>query len=105
MSKWLYKRWGEQVDDPNLDDFKAALEELKVENDEHPDCFLNNEDEWSLGAFGSGLVILENVETDEGPWHIRNVSNETVIEMWQLMMNDKLEEIKTKYEWKDGYGS
>jgi nucleotide-binding universal stress UspA family protein len=71
---------------------------------EHPDCWLEDECGWALSAFGSGLLILENVETNEGPWHMRGVSREKVLELWGLLKAVKLAEIR-EHAWLPGYDS
>jgi hypothetical protein len=67
MITHLTNRWGVTTSNPGANDLEAALVELETADQEHPDCWLSNEDEWTVSAFGSGLVILENVETNEGP--------------------------------------
>jgi hypothetical protein len=76
MACRLTKRWGGSVDNPKVSDLQSALAELEIDDPEHPDCWLQDENGWGLSVFGSGLIILENVETNEGPWHMRGLSRQ-----------------------------
>jgi hypothetical protein len=104
MPSHLTKRWGDSVSNPIMSDLQSALAELEADDPEHPDCWLQNEHGWSLSAFGVGLIILENVETNEGPWHMRGVSREQVLELWGLLDTGNLKELRER-DWKLGYGS
>jgi hypothetical protein len=103
MPVHLTKRYGDSVSNPSVNDLQTALAELDVTDPEHPDCWLENERGWALSAFGSGLIVLENVETNEGPWHMRGVSRQQILELWGLLSTEKLEELRQR-EWKPGYG-
>jgi hypothetical protein len=104
MAVHLTKRWGGTVSDPEDNDLTAALAELGVNDPEHPDCWLEEELGWCISAFGSGLVIFENVETNEGPWHMRGVSREQVLDLWNLLSTGRVEALR-QHAWKPGYGS
>jgi hypothetical protein len=56
-----------------------------------------------VSAFGSGLVIFENVETREGPWHMSELTRHQVLELWKLLDTGDIDSLK-KYPWKSGYG-
>jgi hypothetical protein len=94
MVVYLTKRWGETVDNPDKGQLAAALEELRTSDSEHPDCWLSDENGWTISAFDSGLVILENAETGEGPWHMRGVSKPEIVRLWGLLASGKLDEIR-----------
>ncbi len=100
----LTKRWGEGVQNPQHSDLVAALNELNKKDAEHPDCWLNTEEGWSLSVFESGLVVLENIETGEGPWHMRSVSRESALELWQLLQANEMASLHAK-PWVSGYGN
>jgi hypothetical protein len=103
MAVHLTKRWGGTLSNPEAKDLRAALAELDVDDPEHPDCWLEDELGWGISAFGSGLVIFENVETNEGPWHMRRVSREQVLELWNLLRTGRVEALR-HLAWKPGYG-
>ena len=104
MNCHLTKRRGGGISNPSHSDLQSALAELGTDDPEHPDCWLQDEDGWALSASGNGLVILENVETNEGPWHMRNVPREKVLQLWELLKAGKLIEIR-EYGWFPGYGT
>ena len=98
----LTKRWGEGVAAPNDRDLAKALDELKAHDPEHPDCWLSDEAGWSIAAHEGGLVTFENVESGEGPWHMRDVSRETVHQYWQTLISGDIEALR-RLPWKPGY--
>jgi hypothetical protein len=102
MPVHLTKRWGATVSDPDPSELSAALEELRIVDAEHPDCWLASEDGWTISAFDSGLVILENSETGEGPWHMRGISKAEINGLWNLLASGKLNEIR-RLQWTSGY--
>jgi hypothetical protein len=104
VPKYLSKRHGEQLSDPSEEELRAALEELSFRDSEHPDCWLSNEEGWSLAFHEEGLAVLENAETDEGPWHVRSVDAATALDMWRLLLRDDLESLKKRFPWEHGYG-
>ena len=102
MTCHLTKRWGEAIPDPSVGDLQSALAELDKEDPEHPDCWLQDENGWALSALGSGLLIFENVETKQGPWHMLGVSRGGVLHLWELLKAGKLDEIRNR-GWLRGY--
>ena len=105
MSKYLTKRWGEKIKNPTATDLHAALSELETPDSEHPDCWLGNEEGWTLSFHENGLAILENVETGEGPWHIKQVSRDAALNMGKMLLADDLDSLKSRQAWGEGYGS
>jgi hypothetical protein len=103
MTCHLTKRWGEGVANPCESDLLSALDELKQSDPEHPDCWVSDEGGWSLSAHEGGLVVLENIETDEGPWHMRGVKPETVLQYWQMLIRGDIALLRA-LSWKGGYG-
>jgi hypothetical protein len=103
MATCLTKRYGDTILKPTMEDLAGALAELQLEDPEHPDCWLSDEDEWTVAAFASGLVVLENAETLEGPWHMRAVSMEDVLGLWRLLDQGNLDELRNR-PWQAGYG-
>jgi hypothetical protein len=105
MSYFAYDRMGSTVVSPS----DAAMVELLTSlasplDSEHPDVSLNHESGWSASVFGSGLVVLENVETGEGPWHMRLSAPENAIELWRLLATAHIEALRSK-PWAAGYGA
>ena len=103
MTCHLTKRWGEGVANPSENDLMSALDELKQRDPEHPDCWVSDESGWSLSAHEGGLVVLENIETGEGPWHMRGIPPHAVLEYWGMLITGDIASLKG-LPWKDGYG-
>lgn len=51
----------------------------------HNGLSLTHESGWCVSAFGSGFVCFENVETGDGPWHMRGPSTDAVLKLWELL--------------------
>lgn len=104
MSYFANDRWGASEPEPTRDRMREILAELDLDDDEHPDASLSHESGWTLSAFGSGLVIWQNVESrDAKPRHIRGVSRERVLELWLRLANGELPVIERE-PWLPGYG-
>ena len=102
MSYHVNRRWGDIDDNPAVEKMREALAELDVEDVEHPDVTLIHESGWCLGAYRNGLLIFENLEAGE-PRHMRGISREHVIELWQRLSRGELSAIEVE-PWKPGYG-
>jgi hypothetical protein len=76
MSYFAYDRMGNAIASPVEVAMRNLLGAFAVQDPEHPDVSLNHESGWSASVFGNGLVVLENVETGEGPWHMSGKSPE-----------------------------
>lgn len=103
MSTYLERRWGGGGKDPKDDDLRQALAELAQPDEEHPDCWLSDETGWTIAAHTSGTVVLENPESDEGPWHMCGQSVDAIFGLWRLLQIGDLSAIRAR-PWKDGYG-
>src|SRR6478752_6624545 len=91
MSYHVNRRWGDSDDDPTVARMREALAELDVEDDEHPDVALIHESGWCLGAYPSGLLIWEHLGHDNvGPGHMRGISRERVLELWQELARGEI---------------
>lgn len=102
-STYLVNRWGGSEDNPTVEKMLSALSELDVHDPEHPDCWLSDGSGWTIAAHEGGLLVLENVESGEGPWHLANAPRTLVLQLWQALQRGELNEIQ-KQDWKDGYG-
>ena len=100
---YLERRWGGGGKNPSAVELRDALAELAQPDPEHPDCWLSDENGWTISAFGSGLVVFENAETGEGPFHMKRQSHEAVLELWRLLSLGEIETIRLK-PWLTGYG-
>jgi hypothetical protein len=102
MNTYLETRWGGGPENPSKEEMLNALAELDTPDEEHPDCWLTDENGWTIGAHESGKIVLENVEGDEGPWHIPKGDRGLVMTLWFLLQAGDLSAIRS-YPWKDGY--
>lgn len=104
MAVILTKRWGQTVQGPTVEDMRSALIELQESDLEHPDCWLSDEEGWTLAFHEGGRAVLENVETGDGPWHMPKVGMEHALELWHLLERNDLGKLMAK-EWSIGYGN
>ncbi|WP_198651548.1 hypothetical protein [Dyella sp. C11] len=80
----------------------ALLESLRLASNEHPDVSLTHESGWSISAFRSGIVWLENIETGDGPWHMRGLSFVSMLELWVKLAEGHIESLLS-LAWVPGY--
>ena len=82
----------------------ALIAELQDDDDdEHPDVAVSHESGWTISGYHGGLVVWENVETDDQPRHMRNVSEHKLAHLMRLAADADLDEINA-YHWLPGYG-
>ena len=104
MSYFAYDRMGSTVPSPDANQRRRLLDSLGREDPEHPDVSLTHESGWSISAFPSGLIVFENVETGEGPWHMRSVPAARTLELWDALAVGKHVEL-VSLPWVDGHGT
>ena len=104
MSYYAYNRMGRTVASPDEAAMSLLLDSLAAPDPEHPDVSLSHESGWCASVFGSGLGVLENVETGEGPWHMRLPSPQHALDLWQLLSGGQIAEIQAR-PWVPGYGA
>jgi hypothetical protein len=102
MTTCLERRWGGGGKNPKEVDLRAALAELAKPDEEHPDCWLSDENGWTIAAHQSGKVVLENPESDEGPWQMKNQTHESILDLWRLLQAGDIQAIRAK-AWNAGY--
>ena len=103
MGYHITHRWGDMEDEPPLDSLSALYDELEYEDEEHTSVSLTHESEWDLGAYGGGLLIWENLETENNEArHMENVPKEKVLELWRKLAQGKINEINQE-PWLPGY--
>ena len=105
MSCFACDRRGATIESPASPVLQERLASLHGMSDpEHPEVSRTHESGGSLSAFPSGLIVFENVETGEGPWHLPNVSAERVVDYWAALAEGRHADLKT-LSWRVGYGS
>jgi hypothetical protein len=100
LSFHVSHRYGASESSPTLDSFDALHDELADDDDEHPSVSVGHESAWSLGAYGGGLLVWENVEDGE-PQHMHGVSRENVIRLWKLLAGGDIDTIASE-PWQSG---
>ena len=83
---------------------KALLASVFTNDPEHPDVSLNNETGWSLSYGFSRTMIFENVETGDGPWHMKEIAPELALSFWSLLSTEQLAELRSQAR-VNGYGN
>lgn len=104
MNFFAYNRMGESIHEPSVQVMKELLASVSSSDPEHPDVSLNTGDGWCLSFQPSHIVIFENVETGEGPWHLKKVSSDSALELWRQLSQGKLAELRA-LPWAPGYGA
>jgi hypothetical protein len=95
------------MDDGEDADLDAIFVELDTYADvEHPDVAISDDDTgWSLSAFSSGLVVLENPEARSNqPQHMRLPTRAEVRELFAVLARGDVDSVLNR-EWNPGYGS
>jgi hypothetical protein len=90
----LQTRWGDGVENPTIDELRAALAELDTPDNEHPNTWLSDEDEWAVDVYESGLVIFSHQFEDI--CKRQNISRDEALALWLLLQQGKREEIRQK---------
>ncbi len=102
MSYFAYDRMGRTFASPNAAAMSLLLSSLVMPDPEHPDVSLSHESGWCASVFSSGLVVLENVETGEGPWHMQLPSPQHALDLWLLLSDGQIAAIQS-HPWVPGY--
>ena len=98
LTRW----WGATMPNPDEHTLRLALLELSNADSEHPDCWLSDENSWTISANTGGSVVFENSESGEGPWHMDAIDTETVLELWTCLQKGNLDKIRAQ-PWLKGY--
>ncbi|WBB89963.1 hypothetical protein [Verrucosispora sp. WMMC514] len=72
-------------------------------DDEHPDVSVSHDSGWTLSAFPSGLVVWENLEDDDTPRHLRDVTRAQLAELMTHCGEGHLDQLE-RLPWREGYG-
>jgi hypothetical protein len=96
MSYFAYDRMGSTVVLPDEAAMSKLLHSLASPDVEHPGVSLTYESGWCASVFASGLIVLENVETGEGPWHMRLPSPQHALELWRLVACGEIEAVQSR---------
>ena len=103
MNFFAHDRLGRTILRPTSEQMQELLASLSVLDPEHPDISVQTESGWCISAFGSGLVVLENVETGEGPWHLEGQQVDQVLGLWSMLVSSEIASVRAA-DWVNGYG-
>ena len=102
MGYHLETRWGGSEEQPNERRMREILAELDEKSDpEHSNTWLTHESGWSLDVHESGLVVLENLESEDEPRHLVGVSREKALELWLTLSRGDVAAIQQE-PWRPG---
>ena len=105
MTYFAHDRFGNTIHTPTPAQMEQLLASLAWGGDAgHPEVSLTHATGWCLKLYPSGLLLLENVQANKGPWHMRGLSREVVQEMWHWLANGELEKLGAA-GWLPGYGA
>lgn len=105
MTFYVTNRMGEMFTNPPRSVVTQVLTELdQIDDPEHPDVALAHESGWTLSAFPEGLLIWENVESDNEPEHMAGASRAKTEELWLALAAGDLATVERE-PWQPGYGS
>lgn len=81
----------------------ALLDELYLADEENPDVSVDDPDGWSVGLFGSGRVVLQNIEErDSKPIHLFAGRDEQLIAAVAIAAGRR--DLLDDWPWLPGYG-
>jgi hypothetical protein len=102
MSHSALDRNGDTVWSPSPKQRRALLGSLTADDAEA--CVsLSHNGQWSISAFHSGRVCFENAASGEGPWHMTDIPTTQILELWQLLTEGNIQELR-RLPWLDGSG-
>lgn len=102
MSFYIRHRYGKTTREPPFSAFRSLLRELDDKDDEeHCSVEVTHETEWSLGAYGGGYIIWENLEANS-PRHMRGVSDEKILLLMEAVAKGDFDFVENE-PWLPGY--
>ncbi|MCP4309158.1 MAG: hypothetical protein GY926_11475 [bacterium] len=102
MAFHVRTRQGEFISNPNDDTIDRVLAELDDPLDpEHPDVSLGHESGWTLSVFPSGLLLWENVESDDGPRQRARIDRREIRRLWLALAKGDLASVEG-FGWNPG---
>jgi hypothetical protein len=105
MAYFAHDRFGNLIPWPTF----AQLEQLLASLDwggkqEYPDVSVTHETGWCVSVYANGITVLENVQTNEGPWHIRGATQDYILSLWRLLAEGNIDQVRSG-DWQPGYGA
>ncbi|MEU7715319.1 hypothetical protein AB0B03_25660 [Micromonospora chalcea] len=103
----IQHRWGSGEDVSSVDQLADLLDELEVDDPEHPDVWISdNEAGYSVSVFAGsrGLVIWEDHDEVRGPLHMDGYSRAGMMGLFTMVLQGRTTEVDS-LPWMPGYGS
>jgi hypothetical protein len=97
---WVESRWNGSVKEPTPERMRELLDELDVEDDEHPDTWMESESGWMLTVYQDATVVLSSPDYQEHS-HMRRVSRGRALQMWILLSSGRVDELRA-LAWETG---
>jgi hypothetical protein len=88
---------------PDFEQLSVLLDELEGEDPEHNSVAVSHESGWTISAFPSGRMVLENVEELSDPRHRFERSRAAILRMFREIAEGHLETVEAE-GWGAGYG-
>ena len=97
-------RYGAMESNPPLEKLPELLAELsdQLDDTEHGSVALTHASQWCLGVSHGGYLTFENLEEDDEPRHMANVSPDKIIRLWESLARGDLAAIESE-PWETGY--
>ena len=104
MGYHLSTGWGDEVDNPSLEQMAEILASPWITDVEHGEAWLTHETEWTLSFNGNDRLTWQCLEGDSEPRHMKGVSRQRVLRLWCKLAAGKIAEIERE-PWQPGYGA
>ena len=101
---FAYDQMGSIIRSPTEVQMEDLLLSLATGDPEHPDVGISHSSGWSLSAFPNGLVVFENVLTQELPRHMQPVPAAQTLKLWIELAAGNYQHLLT-LPWAAGYGT
>lgn len=99
MEYWVETRWGGSEDAPSKSRLCEILAELDTSDPEHPDTWMGDDSGWIIAVNENRNVVLSS--PDETHQHMLDVPRERALELWLMLAEGRIEELKA-LPWQSG---
>jgi hypothetical protein len=79
---------------PSVESLDRLVAELNSADAEHPAVSVADETGWALSAFRDGRVFWENVEADDEPMLLEDMSRGDLLDMFRLLAAGDLDALR-----------
>lgn len=103
----IQHRWESSEHASSVDQLADLLDELAVDDPEHPDVWISdNQAGYSVSAFagGRGLVVWEDHDEARGPLHMDGYTRAAMLNLFTMVLQGRTTEVDS-LPWAPGYGN